>query len=215
MRNAKEKSLLIDLCSSKLKLPNIRKIKIDYISDRDKELNLFLQNWVPSKIELLLVNFYRNTSAGIKMDFYVDSISKAIRSVTKEIFFECIEIKESELEQIIKSASNWERLILRFSDIHCSKNLDFGVSAKYKIKFLSFAFCGSTDYSERKSDWKLIPSSFKNIVEAISKSGLKDSLEEIDIDENQTLNKDEVQAMFNELKMSHISVVEKWPLPMK
>ena len=215
MNDAKQKSLLTDLGSSKLRLPNIRRISINNISDGNKELNSFFQNWVPFKIDLLLLNYGCNTSTGIKMGFYIDSISKAIKSVSKEIYLRCFEIKEPELEQIIKSASDWERLILRFSDIHCSQKLDFGVSAKCKIKFLSFAHCGNTDYEDRKSDWMSTPSCFKNIVEAISKSGLKDSLEEVDISWNDTLKKDEVQAMFNELGMPHISVIQIGGGPMK
>ena len=214
MRNAKHKSLLTDICFSKLKLPNIRRIKIDNISDGNRELNSFFGNWVPSKIELLSVNFLKNTHIGIKIGFYIDSISKAIKSVEKLIYLNCFEIKESELEHIVKSASDWERLVLRYCDIHCSKKLDFSISGKYKIKFLSFTWCGSTDSSYRKSDWKSNPSCFKNIVEAISESGLKDSLQEVDIIYNQTLDKDEVQAMFNELGMPHISVVLEGPLPM-
>ena len=216
MNDAKQKSLLTDLVSSKLRLPNIRRIQINFISDGDKELNSFLQNWVPSKIDLLSVNFpCKNTDTGIKMSFYIDSISKAIKSVQKEIYLNCFEIKESELEQIIKSSSNWERLILYYSDIHCSKKLDFDVSSKYKIKFLSFSYCGNTYSKDRKSDWKTTPSCFKNIVEAISKSRLRDSLEEVDIGYNETLEDDEVQAMFDELGMSHISVVEASSYPMK
>ena len=215
MNDAKQKSLLTDLASSKLRLPNIRKIQIDNISDGNKELNSFFQNWVPSKLDLLSVNYPYNANTGIKMDFYIDSISKAIKSVEKETFLYCFEIKEPELEQIIKSASNWERLILRYSDIHCSKKLDFSVSAKYKINFLSFYNCGDTSFKDRKSDWITTPSCFKNIVEAISKSGLKDSLEEVAMKGNTTLKKDEVQAMFNELGMSHVSVVEEGPDPMK
>ena len=215
MKDAKHKSLITDIVSSKLRLPNIRKIKIDHISDGNKELNSFFQNWVPSKIDLLLLNYFCNTSTGIKMDFYIDSISKAIKSVKKEIYITCFEIKEPELEQIIKSAYNWERLIIHYCDIHCSKKLDFSGSDKYKTKFLSFEWCGDTDDEDRKSDWVTTPSCFRNIAEAISKSGLKDSLEEVDIDWNNTLKKDEVQAMFNELGMSHISVVQKGPYPME
>ena len=134
---------------------------------------------------------------------------RLLKSVLKEIYLTCFEIREPELEQIIKSASDWERLILCYSDIHCSKKLDFSVSAKCKIKFLSFAFCGDTSYTSRKSDWITTSSCFKNIVEAISKSRLKDSLEQVDIYRNQTLMKGEVEAMFNELGLSHISVALK------
>ena len=215
MYDAKQKSLLTDLWSSKLILPNIRKIEIACISDGNKELNSFFQNWVPSKLDLLSVNYCYNTHTGIKMGFYIDSISKAIKSVQKEIYLVCFEIKEPELEQIIKSASNWERLVLRYCDIHCSKKLDFCVSTKYKIKFLSFVLCGYTGLSSRKSDWISTRSCFKNIVEAISKSGLRDSLEEVDIMYNDTLKKDGVQAMFNELGMSRISVTQILHEPMK
>ena len=84
-----------------------------------------------------------------------------------EIYLNCFEIKEPELEQIIKSASNWERLIIDYCDIHCSKKLDFSVYGKYKTKFLSFATCGNTYLGFRKSDWIKTPFCFKNIVEAI------------------------------------------------
>ena len=156
MKDAKQKSLLTDLYSSNLKLPNIRKIRIDCISDGNKELNSFFQNWVPSKLDLLSVNYWSNTLSGIKMDFYIDSISKIIKSVEKEIYLTCFEIKEPELEQIIKSASNWERLILCCCDIHCSKKLDFGVYEKCKIKFLSFVTCGYTKKIENQTGLKLL-----------------------------------------------------------
>ena len=215
MKETKHKSLLNDLNSSKLKLPNIRKLEIGKITDENKELNSFFQHWAPSKLDLLWVNYPSKTPTGIKMDFYIDSISKAIKSVSREIYLKCFEMEESELEQIIKSAYNWERLIFYYCDIHCSKKLDFSVSEKFKIKFLSFCYCGNIDSIDRKTDWMSTPPSFKNIVEAISKSGLKDSLEQVDIGWNQTLNKDDVQEMFDELEMSHISVVQKITDPMR
>ena len=215
MDNRKQKSLLADINSSKLRLPNIRRFEIRYISDRNRELNSFLIKWVPSKLDLLLVNYFHNTQKGIKIGFYINSISKAIRSVSKEIYLTCFEIKEYELEQIVKFASNWERLILCYCDIHCSKKLDFSVSGKCKTKFLSFTECGDTDSKNRKADWISTPSSFKNIVEAISKSRLRDSLQQVDINFNQTLNRDEVQAIFKELGMPHISVALRCTLPTK
>ena len=80
---------------------------------------------------------------------------------------------------------------------------------------MSFALCGSTDHRYRKSDWIKTPSCFKNIIEAISESGLRDSLQQVDIDWNETLKKDEVEAMFNRIGMPHISVVEEGPFPMR
>ena len=144
----------------------------------------------------------------------IGSISKAIMSVSKEIYLSCFDIKEPEIEHIIKSASNWERLVLHYCDIHYSKNLDFSGSAKYKIKFLSFGLCGHID-SHRKPGWMSTPSCFKYIVEAISKSGLRDSLQEVDIYGSDTMDKDSIQSMFNKLKMPHISVVLRGTVPIE
>ena len=78
---------------------------------------------------------------------------------------------------------------------------------------MSFAHWGSTRYSERKTDWKTNPASFMNIVEAISKCGLKTSLKTIDIKCNQTLNNEEVLEVFNQLEMFHIKIIEEGPAP--
>ena len=84
-----------------------------------------------------------------------------------------------------------------------------------KAKFLSFIKYGDADYNERKTDWISTPSSFTNIVEAISKSRLKDSLQHADIGGNNILDKAEVEDMFNELEMSHVSVIKAYSLPIE
>ena len=208
MAEAKQISLLKDWISSGIKIPSIKKIRIDYFSDEDKIINSFLDNWVSSQFELLLLNYSSISPAGVSMDLYINSITEAIKYVTKEIYLRCFEITETELEQIVKSAYNWERLIFRFCDIHCSKRLDFSISEKYNIKFLSFWHCGNTDYPIRKTDWKKNPSLFKSILDSISSCGLKSSLETIDIWGNDTLNKDELQLILNVLEMSHVNIVQ-------
>ena len=111
---------------------------------------------------------------------------------------------ESELEQIIKASAYSERLVIRFSNVRCSSSLDFHTTDKYKTKFLSFYNWGN---DSKNSDWKAHPDMFENIVEAISKCGLKDSLETFDIQGCQ-LDKKTIQEMFNKHKMSNISVVD-------
>ena len=142
------------------------------------------------------------------MDFYLNSIIKAITSVTNEIYLNVFEISEYCLEQIIKSAYKCKRLMFNFWDIHCSKKLNFKIKNKYKITLLSFLGCGWKTATERKSDWIKTPSIFKNIIEAISECGLKDSLEQVNISYNQTLKNDKVQELFNDFGMSQISVVD-------
>ena len=53
------------------------------------------------------------------------------------------------------------------------------------------------------------PTAFSKIVNAISESGLKESLKEINIQKNKTLNKENLQQEFNDKGMSHISIIEE------
>ena len=130
-------------------------------------------------------------------------------AVTKEIVLACFEFTEQELEQVLKASFNCERVVIMFNDIHCSKSLDFKINQKYKTKYLNFQGWGATDFTERTTDWKTDASKFENIVDAISKWGLKDSLEQFDIWKNQTLSKEKVQLLFNSKGMTHISVIDK------
>ena len=146
----------------------------------------------------------------IKIDFYIDSLWEAIKGVSKEIHIVKLKVGEWDLEKIVKSSCNWERLVIRYSDIHCSSALDFSTDSDYKTKSLSFYNWGNSD---RKSSWMIDSPLFKNIVEGIGKSGLKLSLQTVDI-EGWRLDKSEVQEMFNKNKMAHISVVVNGKEPM-
>ena len=200
-----------DFVLLRLKLPKVIRLRIKDVPKRDKELNRFLLSWIPTKLDFILINYNECISGkGIKIDFYLDSISYAIQSATKGIYLCCFEISEAWLEYIIKSAFNWEKLVLYYWDIHCSKMLDFSIYEKYNIKYLSFYGCGNTRFSNRNSDWKKTHSSIKNIVEAISKWDLRFSLKTFDISLNQTLIKDKIQSMFNDFGLSHVKVVINW-----
>ena len=67
--------------------------------------------------------------------------------------------------------------------------------------------------SSRNSDFKTNPSLFENIVEAISKSGLKDSLQTLDI-QSCGLDKEKVKELIIAHGMSNASIVEDGPEPM-
>ena len=82
----------------------MRKIRIDWVSDRNKKINRFFRNCIPYKLDLLSINFNWINTTGIKLDFYLDSISFANKSVVKEIYLDCFIINETGLERIIKSA---------------------------------------------------------------------------------------------------------------
>ena len=135
----------------------MKEIRIDSISDEDKEVNYFFEEWIPNKLESISINRISINTTGIKIGFYLNSILKAIRFVSKQVYLWCFEINEEELEQIVKSAINSERLTFDRCDIHCSKKINFSATSRYAIKHLDFKNWGSIEDSERKSDWKSDP----------------------------------------------------------
>ena len=179
---------------------------INKISESDSDLKSFLSNSVPNKLDLFWMNnSYIDGKNPTKIDFYIDSLWEAIKGVSKEIYIANFIVGEKDLEKIVKSSCNWERLVIRWSDIHCSSALDFSTDSDYKIKSLSFYNWGSASY--RKSSWMTDSSLFENIVEGIGKSGLKLSLQTVDI-QGCKLDKSKVQEMFTKHGMKNVSVVD-------
>ena len=200
--------------TSKLRLPDLKGIGIDNISDADADLASFLGDCIPLQLLLFSINWNANSYIGIKSEFYIDLLLKAVSKVTKEVYLRCFDFSAKDLEQIIKAAHNSERLVFRSCCIHCSQDLDFASTCNYNTKFLSFEYWGSTELKERTTDWKTDPSCFESIVDAIKNSGLKDSLQKVSIGNNQTLSKGKVQELFNSKGMSHITVTEEDQIPL-
>ena len=183
---------------------------INKITDGDADLNSFLGNWTPDQLQLFWLNHSYVGEAGVKVDFYIEALCKTLKTVTSEVYIEWLKLTASDLDQIVKASSSSERLVIRYSDINCSSTLDFVTADKYKTKFLSlYNWAGS----DRKSDFKSAPASFENIVEAMAKSGLKDSLQTLDI-KGCGLDKTTVQGLLSKHGMGAVSVVETCPEPM-
>ena len=207
--------MLVDFVASKLSLPDLSGIQINYISDSDTDVANFLKYCIPFKLQIFVINYHINNYAGVKSKFYVDSLTKVAAKTAKEVYLKCIDFSAEDLQTVIKAARNTERIVFCSCCIHCSSGFDFGADLKYKTKFLSFQWCGSTIIEERTTDWKTDPSLFSHIVDAISNSGLRTSLKKVSIAYNHTLDKYKIQEQFNAQGMSHISVVEENLLPLE
>ena len=140
----------------------------------------------------------------IIVSYYLDSFLKFIKGVTKESYIRCFDLSENDLEEIIKTSYHVERLIFRTCDIHCSGTLDFSCSEKSNIKTLSFDYWGG---NTRNSDFNSNASWFENIIEGIAKSGIKESLQTIDIREC-NLDKDEIQKMLIKYELKGVTIVD-------
>ena len=211
MSNSKQKAFFKEIELEKLRLPDIRRIRIDKIIDGDADLNSFLSNWTPDRLQLFWLNYSSIGDAVIKADFYIEALCKTLKSVTSEVYIRCLKLTASNLEQVVKASSNSERLVIRYCHVSCSVALDFTTADKYNTKFLSFYNWGDT---YRKSDFKSDPASFENIVEAMAKSGLKNSLQTLDIG-CCGLNKIAVQGLLDKHGMTSVSVVTTGANPME
>ena len=196
--------------NSRLRLPDLNGIQINRISDADADLASFLSNCTPSQLKLLWVNWPLKSTTGIKSKFYIDAFSRAAARTTKEVYFQCIDFSAEDLQTVVRAARNAERIVFDFCCIHCSSDFDFGADLSYNTKFLSFQWWGSTIGKMRRSDWKADPSKFSLIVDAIGSSGLKASLQKLNIYCNPTLSESKVQEELNAKGMSHISVVKEY-----
>ena len=186
----------------------MKQIILSGLEEENKETKYFLENLIPNNIKYVDIISKSINNKGIKVDNYLDSISNAIKSALYYANICYFEINEEGLEKIVKSAFNSAKLSLYYWEIHCSKALDFIVEGKYRINRIEFNGWGNTEAVEIKTDWMTNPSSFEDIVKAISKCGLKYSLETVSIYGNQTLNKDGVQLLFNKHGMPHIDVYD-------
>ena len=197
-----------DCVASRLRLPDLNGIRIDCISNADADLASFLSECIPSRLNLLTVNYSWNSRTGIKSKFYVDAFSEAARRTAKQVYLTCIDFSAEDLQTVVRAACNAERIIFCYCCIHCSSGLDFGADVRYKTKYLSFLHWGNTS-KERTTDWKTDPSKISLIVNAMSSSGLRTSLEKLNIDGNPTLFAFKLQEELKSKGMLHISVIKE------
>ena len=134
LNDAKSKSFLDDLATSKAQIPQLKRIAITHLKDSDSNLNLFLSNWVPQNLSFLSINYpciyYHEPT---KTSFYFNSLKTCLKKVTKEIFLQKFEMDESDLEAVVKASCNSERLVLCWCDLKWSRPMNFKCSSTYKI----------------------------------------------------------------------------------
>ena len=134
LSNAKSKSFLDDLATSKDLIPQIKRIAISHLNGSDSNLNLFLLNWVPQNLTYLSINcpsIYLSKPS--KMSFYLSSLTTSLKKVTNEIFLRLFSMDESDLEAVVKASCNSERLVLKWCDLKWSRPMDFKCSSTFKI----------------------------------------------------------------------------------
>jgi hypothetical protein len=125
------------MSSEKIRIPDIKRLKIDYLPQNDASFKAFLAHCVPSSLQLLCLNLCGNNL--IKADDYLASLTSALQSTTKENFILYFELSKEALEGVVKASANSHRLIVSYSKIDAEQEFDFG-DGDYATSFLSFQY---------------------------------------------------------------------------
>ena len=165
---------LFDLNSHVFKLPEIKRIYLQYIPENNSELLQFLEKSSPDRLRIL--TFGWNSTARVKIDFYLDGLKKALKGVSKEVLANYWIYSKDSLEKMVKASANCERLIIRQSVTDCDQDLDFS-GPVYKVKYFGFPYWG--DYAGNA--WSTNPDKLRRIIKAISESSMKESLTTLNI----------------------------------
>jgi hypothetical protein len=156
---------------SKEVLPDIKRIEIKNCRHEDLNLKEFLSTCFPHHLELLY--FYFNSE---NLDFYKEVLQQILPKITREVYLCGCTFSKECFEIIVKASSKCQRLVFNQCVLYSDDELDFE-GPEYNIYFFGLSFINNPSHRITKdADIK-----FENIVKAIKQSGLKDSLEQIDI----------------------------------
>ncbi|CAI2387900.1 unnamed protein product [Moneuplotes crassus] len=117
MEEEKSKKLVKEMEENKYPLGDMHKLKIDRMVNEDTILNKFMTFSAPSSLKLFVFNrIYLSNDDGdkaVRIKFYLEGLKEILPRVTKEVYLECLVVDDTDLSQIVKWASNAERLTAR------------------------------------------------------------------------------------------------------
>ncbi|CAI2364842.1 unnamed protein product [Moneuplotes crassus] len=206
--NEQHRKLIGTYAQNKVKLPDIKRVYINSIKGIPLEsLDQFLTHSIPDQLPLLCLNWsWEELLVGAKV---MDGLKVSLPKITKEILFHYTEFQPSDLEAVFQNSNNSERLCLIACKLHIKEKMNFGTKPT-KTTYLSFWNCGD---SRVTMDWGSHPERFESILEAISRSPYKNSLQTLNI-RTSNLSKSKVEEMLSNQSMSSIQVIQETPSPL-
>uniref|UniRef100_A0A7S3KVP6 Uncharacterized protein n=1 Tax=Euplotes crassus TaxID=5936 RepID=A0A7S3KVP6_EUPCR len=208
MDQQKAKDFVTELANHKIKLPNIKRLALAQDKKEDPVVKEFFKHCFPDQVQLFCYNWNRASAAEqTKLNYYFPEVKGIIPRVTREVYLYDLDMTKQEFEYIVSNCKA-PRLIINYSKFDTSSAVTF-TCAHSNIQYLSFQQSG---YSSR-SDWKSTPSKCKHILQAISESGLKDSLHTLNVN-TCGLSVGEVKAFLSEVGLEVGEVVANGSSPL-
>ena len=134
MNDKNDKKLFQDLVFFSHRLPDLKGLRIYKPPEGSADLNAFLDDCVPAKLELFAIDCDGYTNAS----FFIDSLSKAVGVVAKQVYLESFKFSAADLQKLIRAARNAEQIVFSYCQIDFEDALDFGAKVKYNTESLSF-----------------------------------------------------------------------------
>ena len=161
---------------SLVKLPALKRFKLEALEGNDENLKKFLKNSSPPALNLFYFNpLFHQDPIGIK--YYIDQLEQWMRITCDEIYLWNFKLSSKDLSTIIKSSSQCITVVIRYCEIDASEELDFSIDTNYYISNLSFHNCGRNN----RSNWQKNKDQLVKILKCINNWGLKDSLDRINL----------------------------------
>ena len=157
-----------------LKLPDIKRVFFEYITENNADLLHFLKHSAPNKTKIFVFGWGYN--ALNKIDYYLDGLDTALKGATKEIFANNWNHSKQSLERVFKASCNSSRLIICQSKLDWDSDFDFS-GTHYNTVYLCFRNWGNW----HDNNWSTNPERLGRIIKAISLCSMKDSLQTLNV----------------------------------
>lgn len=157
-----------------VKLPTIKGINLNPFPKEDWIVKQFLKKSISDSMNSFVINY--DSGYYTSIDFYKREIESILPRVSKEVFFNFMTLSQSDLETIFKGSANSDRVILRSCRITTEDELDFS-GPEYKTSYISLSHTGNSGLDNWISPW----TKFRNIVKAMGKTSLRDSLQTFNV----------------------------------
>ncbi|CAI2359531.1 unnamed protein product [Moneuplotes crassus] len=208
MNQQEDKNFLTELVNHKIKLPDIKRIKLAQDKKEDPVVKEFFKHCFPDQVELFCYNLGRASAASqTKLSYYFDEMKHIIPRVTREIYLFDFDLTKQEFEYIINTCTA-SRLTLNYSTLSFPSPPSF-TCLHSSIQYLGLQYCGHVS----RNDWKSTPSKLKDILQAISESGLKDSVQILEVG-HCGLSREEVKGVLEEVGLEVGEVADTYPGPL-
>ncbi|CAI2358778.1 unnamed protein product [Moneuplotes crassus] len=117
MKEEKTQKLVKAMEENKCTLGDMHKLTINNMINEDTILDKFMTYSAPSSLKLFVFNhsYLGENDKAVRIKFYLEGLKEILPRVTKEVYLECLVVEDTDLSQIVKWASNAERLTIRWS----------------------------------------------------------------------------------------------------